>query len=368
MSRGLLTYLADRFVVQREDLATEALLFILRKSDAASAEILRILSDLGYIQSGTAVFRSQMRFEGGERPDLVAIVDGRARVLLEAKFWAGLTDHQPITYLDTLEKEGNGALVFVAPYRRLEILWMELERRIRESGRELGALVNPFRGARAATVGEIRLMAVSWNTLLTRIDQALAIEGEGELRESLGQLQTLCRREDTEAFLPITQEELTSSFPRRLEQFGVLVDDAVARIVKAGIADTKGLRAAAGNGWYGRYVHLAGTGCLLHVSSRKWADVESTPIWLRVKDRNWEVSPELRSAFDQAQSAGLFRYYDRGNGLEVPIQVLLGRERAAVLDRITDQMTVAYEVLSGADLPPKRAASPSEIPEDPEEE
>jgi hypothetical protein len=198
---------------------------------------------------------------------------------------------------------------------------------------------------------------VSWNTLLARIDQALAVEGEAELRESLGQLHTLCLREDTEAFLPISQEELTGSFPRRLTQFGTLVDDAVTRLAALGIASTKGLRAAAGNGWYGKYILLSGAGCLVHVGSGKWARVEATPIWIRVKDRNWIVSPELRAAFDQAQSEGLFRYYDFGKGLEIPIHLPLGRERDAVLDSIVDQLKVVIDVLASAGLPPKRTDS-----------
>lgn len=354
MSRGLLTHLADRFVNQREDLATEALLFVLQESADARAEVVRILNDLGCSIEGNATFRSQVTGDGGERPDLVGVIDGEERVLFEAKFWAGLTGNQPVAYLSRVEAAGGDALVFIAPERRLEILWIELEKRIHESGGTVGSRSSPFPGAISATVGGVQLAAVSWQAILARMERALAASGEAELLESLGQLQALCEREDRDAFLPIAGDELTSSFPRRLKQFGILVDDAVARLVDSGVADTKGLRAAAGNGWYGRYVHLDGAGCLVHVSGRKWADVESTPIWVRVKDRNWEISSELRNALDRAQSSGILRFVDLGEGLEIPISLLLGRDRADVLDDIVRQLEQLVHVLSSADLPAKR--------------
>jgi hypothetical protein len=268
MSRGLLTYLADRFVTQREDLATEALLFILRESAHARAEVMRILSDLECGCDGEPVFRSQANGERRERPDLVCVVDGQEQVLFEAKFWAGLTDNQPVGYLSRLENVNGGALVFVAPEKRLEILWVVLDKRIRDAGGVLGERRAPIPGAFVANSGGTSLAAITWTTLLSRIERALAASGEQELIESLGQLKVLCSREDREAFLPITGDELTNGFPRRLLQFGFLIDDAVERLVAEGLADTKGLRAAAGNGWYGRYLHLDGAGCLIHVSTQ----------------------------------------------------------------------------------------------------
>ena len=81
MSRGLLTHLADRFVTQREDLATEALLFVLHESPNARAEVVRLLNDLGCSIEGSALFRSQATGDGGERPDLVGVIDGAERLL-----------------------------------------------------------------------------------------------------------------------------------------------------------------------------------------------------------------------------------------------------------------------------------------------
>jgi hypothetical protein len=49
--------------------------------------------------------------------------------MIEAKFWAGLTDRQRVHYLRRLE-HNRALLLFVAPAQRLESLWPELERRV----------------------------------------------------------------------------------------------------------------------------------------------------------------------------------------------------------------------------------------------
>ena len=67
----------------------------------------------------------------GERLDLVAYdAGGSERVLIEAKFWAGLTDNQPNTYLARLLRAGEPAvLLFVAPEQRLVTVWTEIRGR-----------------------------------------------------------------------------------------------------------------------------------------------------------------------------------------------------------------------------------------------
>jgi len=366
VSRDLLAYLADRFVPQRENLATEALLFILERSEVARDSVMRLLVSLGCQLPSPLTYRSQVVGSQGETPDLVGIdPTGRESVLVEAKFWAGLTDHQPVTYLARLETVGGSALVFLAPERRLELLWFELARRIHESGRDVGSRRSPLPGAVLAPVGEVHLAVISWGCLLGFISEALAGAGERELLESLGQLQALCHREDHLAFLPLEGHELTSSLPRRLLQFGELIDETVARLEGSGLASTKRLRAAAGNGWFGRYLLLSGAGCLLQVNAANWAGLEMTPIWLRVTDCNWQVSMGLRIAFVAAQAAGHLRFHDRGTGLEVPIRLQPGMDREAALASMLGQIRDIASILEAAELPPliTDAGPPGEEPQ-----
>ena len=82
-----------------------------------------------------------------------------------------------------------------------------------------------------ASAGSVHLALASWQTLLCHLCEGLRAAGEREPLESLGQLKALYEREDRDAFLSVVSEELTSSFARRLIQFGELIDAAVARLV-----------------------------------------------------------------------------------------------------------------------------------------
>ena len=63
----------------------------------------------------------------GTRPDLAGYDEsGREHVLIEAKFTAGLTPHQPCKYLKRLrQKRQPSVVLFVAPAERREKLWKE---------------------------------------------------------------------------------------------------------------------------------------------------------------------------------------------------------------------------------------------------
>ncbi len=102
-----------------------------------------------------------------ERLDLVAYDERDSeRVLIEVKFWAGLTDKQPEEYLKRLPRDGDPAvLLFVAPEQRLVTLWAEICRQAEEADWDLGTDAG-IEGLRSVTVvgGPRRLMLTSWRS------------------------------------------------------------------------------------------------------------------------------------------------------------------------------------------------------------
>jgi hypothetical protein len=72
-------------------------------------------------------FRTQSPAENLAIPDLAGFnAEGRVRILLENKFWVGLTANQPAAYLERLPEDGLGLLLLVVPRRRLHALWPDL--------------------------------------------------------------------------------------------------------------------------------------------------------------------------------------------------------------------------------------------------
>jgi hypothetical protein len=127
---GLIAHLVTRFAAHPENLATEALAYILRNSGTARLAFLRHLSEFGPALPETLTFRTQASGADNAIPDLIgADEEGRQLVIAEAKFWAGLSDHQPSTYLRRLPADHPGVVIFVAPQARFQTLWPELLRR-----------------------------------------------------------------------------------------------------------------------------------------------------------------------------------------------------------------------------------------------
>ena len=129
----LLSHLARNLTDRTEDLAVEALGYILGKSPA-SREALN--SMVGNDIPRVVRVATQVIGEDRTRPDLVGFDGhGQERVLIEAKFWAALTENQPNTYLERLPDDDTSLLLFVAPEARLQSLWPELLRRTRNAGK-----------------------------------------------------------------------------------------------------------------------------------------------------------------------------------------------------------------------------------------
>lgn len=284
----LLAHLAERFVSQRENLATEALTYILTRSRVARVAFIRSFRLAGADLPAELRFRTQAAGPDDAIPDLVGEDEsGTVCLIVEAKFWAGLTEAQPCVYLRRLDARANSVLAFVVPERRVDLVWHELLRRCVADHLEVVAKREAV-GIRHARVGtSTRLILVHWRAILANMLSDLSSAGEVLLASDLRQLQGLCDREDDEAFLPLSSAELTGNSGRRVIQYSDLVDDLTSRLVDLDVADVHRLRAAAGKGWYGKYLRIHGVGCLLHFSASKWSRNALSPLWLRVVGPNW---------------------------------------------------------------------------------
>ena len=269
------------------------------------------------------------------RPDLVGFDhQGRERLLVEAKFWAGLTDNQPQGYLDRLTDNGGAtALLFVAPRARLETLWAEL---CRLTGCEPGPAAGDPRSA--AIAGDKSLILTSWPALLNSLSAQAALQGDRLVEADISQLRALCERQDEAAFLPLRPGEFAPAFPRRLLQLNRLVDDATELAVNSEIASTEGLSRTPQAWGYGRYLVLgrASTdvwaGAWFGVHQQFWASSRETPLWLVFSAWAGTVPMEvLRQRLGEDIWAGT------ENAIPVELPTLV--ERDAVLRAVVERLS-----------------------------
>ena len=310
----LLAHLTPILTDRVEDTAVEALGYILSKSPSSRSALNRVLrsavADLNSIER----VRTQVTGDTGARPDLVGFDEhDKERVLIEAKFWAGLTENQPNGYLKRLPTDGPSALLFVAPEARRDTLWAELQRRataeLNDSSEE-----NGLRSAKVC--GSQRfLMLTSWRSLLGQMANQSSEAGESSTQIDIRQLQGLTERMDEEAFLPLQSMELAPSFARRMLGLNRLIDDATQRGIRDKWISTKGLAVAAHTTGYGRWIRLYGETAWFGVNVWSWAQKAETPIWVEFS----------RKKMPDGES-------------NIPVRLRVGVEYEAVLDEVVEEL------------------------------
>lgn len=355
MTSSVLAFLATRFSTHPENLATEALNFILARSSNARHALLDICRRLGHEGQEDLEFTAQVTNDAGARPDLVGrATDGSMPIVIEAKFWAGLTDRQPKAYLEQLPE--SGLLLFVAPAIRTQTLWPELVRRARGVSRVMH--VPQEQDHCSERIGTRTLALISWRALLGHMHTACALANE-PITADIHQLQALCEKMDTQAFLPLRPEDLTSNTGRRVMEFCDLADRITDALVAERQVSVKGLRATGGKGWYGRYMRFRGHGALLHFDARTWNKRGQSPLWLALYGRGFKpctVEP------DSLRERGISYHMSDGHCM-IAITLLEGVEREVVVQFAQQQ--ILDVIGSVADLGAQPDAQPPEM-DDPE--
>ena len=345
MVDSLVAHLAHKFSAQTENVATEGLGYCLRRS-AKAREALRQVAALTGIKVPQDLTFVNQEGIGGTVPDLTARdVEGSLVMLIEGKFWAGLTDSQPVAYLETLSQRSGKLLLFMAPGRRADTLWSELVRRTREARYAVPETEKIVDGLRCVKLDRGLVLALaSWGLVLAAIEHAAEDAGETEVAADVRQLIAMCDHMDSEKFLPLHSEEVAGIVGRRQLQFRELVDDACAALVATG--HVKKVRATLAS--YGDYHRCMRDedlrfGLVLMISYPHWATSRDTPIWLGILDSPGKVGPLTRpdrarpllSKLNLEVPPALF---DVGTHLLVPIYLALGVEKDAVVREIVAQV------------------------------
>ena len=348
----LLAHLALKLADHPENIAVEALGHILSTSPAAVRALEDMLRTGGAEIGKIAQIQTQDSDEEGSRPDLAGRdADGTKRMLIEAKFWAGLTERQPVKYLEHLLKQDQpSVLLFVAPAKRFEVLWNELCRLVKVANLKLVPKRTEEANLRSAVVnGKCRLMLTNWATLLDRMASRASTAGESHTECDIQQLRGLAEQMDEDAFLPLRPEELGPEFPRRLINLEKLVDDVIERLGQKELAaDTSKSQS---HTTYGRYLKLSGAGAWFGLDRNKWIKVRDTPLWLYF-NKEWEGLTSFGKIRDNLRPLGLKtppELFEADNELVVPIYLPVNVEEDAVRDAVVERIEEIGNLINPAD-------------------
>ncbi|MCY4503627.1 MAG: hypothetical protein OXE57_18985 [Alphaproteobacteria bacterium] len=312
--------------LQNEPAATQALAYILKSKPDIAKAFVEMLRDAD-IEFEPGRIEAELE-HGDSQPDLtIHDNEGRARLFVENKFWAGLTDAQPVSYLDHLLEDPPSALVFIVPEQRISTVWHELRARCSDAGLEW----KDAAGNRARVGGKTMLVA-SWKYVLETLLDAARSKGHDEVRADLLQLQALTNWTDSEAFLPLREDEVTDQeIVRRLMNYIGLINGIVNKLVDDGIADTKGFMPAATFDYIRRYFRTHDKFELsLAIVFKIWRDHGISPLWLVPQRGTVDAFEMIRGSFMDMRIPN--------EGPCIPIRLKAGVEQERVIEDAAAQI------------------------------
>jgi hypothetical protein len=338
---SLVAHLSSSFRTDEENVAISALGYILGCSLEASSALSAWLATIAPQVPKTLLYRTQAVGSAKERPDLAGRTEaGALKALVEAKFWAGLTPNQPVTYLKSLPE--GGILLFVVPLARFATIWNEIHARCADAGLPIENIQQSAE-LWSAGAGGRSIAMTSWRHLMDLLGAALRAAGRHGEASDVEQLRALTERMDDSAFLPLSEEETSSqAIPRRLLNLFALVDDINRAALAEGIAGKKdrgggGLRNSQGRGRSGWYMRLGVADIFLRYDTQLWAEFGQSPVWLSFVPEDVEGMTVARERLAAWKYARPQRLYEKG-GLHVPIRLLTGQESQAVVRNVLNQL------------------------------
>ena len=345
---SLLGAVAKRHAYSLEDAATDALSFILSHRASARKALSEFLKDDAGQPLPVTKVESWAATEHGAIPDL-ACLDEHDNVVafIESKFWATLTDHQPVTYWRALSADNPSVLLFLAPHSRIESgsLWDELVDRLRKADIEVVDESRSDGLVTAAAKDGRRLMLSSWDVLLGHIAEAARRDGDSQVCFEIAQLQGL-------AAAAVKGEKTTPD-----ENLRKSLADAVERLKRLGWVNTDGLTVGIGANYFARYFRLAGApaGLRIDYEDEKQRPDRSLGLWFW-HERNARLAVEdVARLLDQAGGAELEW---RGTEVFLPIVLPEDADDQATVNTIVAQLERIARLLD-RDGPTYRDASDS---------
>lgn len=280
------------------------------------------------------------------RPD-VTIYDaaGQPRVFVEAAFWEGVPEAQPVEYLRELPGDLPAALVYIAPRKRIQSLWEILHERCAgklEIEVEDEPPTDEAVRARVGAVGARVLLVASWAYVLGTLQR---VTEHSAVEQDIVQLRGLAKRMETAAFLPLEEDEAAdAALARRLLCYRGLVHKVAGRLEKEGLATELKYRQPS-------FRMQRDEGCAMRLDGEfdlrfgielgAWRDSGITPLWCVLTGSesfstlgNWL---RIKQRFDGVRSYG--------DGLYIPVRLKTGVDEPAVIDDAVDRMRGIADVL-----------------------
>jgi hypothetical protein len=332
---SLLGQFYTRIKGSQEDIASEGLTYILQRSASARQALSKIIQlesgltfeDINYITQNVG--------EKLERPDISGIdKKGKEVVILEAKFWASLTDNQPIEYLSRLSP--NSILIFICPTLRVRPVFDELHMRLNKAN--VSFQINNSQHSFILENNK-NLIVKTWQEILGTIRLHIAQDNEQLLLSDIDQIIGLCETIDNNSFLPYQSEDFAPGIAKKINSYYDIADKVIDELKKRKIANTSNLNATPQKYGYTRYFKIYNMGLALNVRFDIWERVADTPFWLNIKDDKWVQNERIKVELKNIATKNDTIYYESNKReFYLPIFPLLDKTEDLVINDIAEKI------------------------------
>lgn len=336
---SLLSFVVLKHTQGPEDAATDALRFILSRSESAMSAMAKLLGDAGEpLPIAKATTQESLEISGASPDMWLRDSNDNVTAFVESKFWAPLTPNQPVTYWEALPTDRRTTLLFLAPQSRVNdgYLWDELVSRLREKGHELGAADQSESLVVASeSNGKRCLMLTSWENLLELMAEKAERDGDVKAAFEIAELKMLATR---------AAEGVSDDKNETIKQ---VTGDIVHRLVHAGWANSDGLSWGAGYGYFCRYLLLSGAWAWLGRIDKALEQMPEAPLWLCFyydsDDRAPVSAAEVRTRLgDKVYSGTELQSWAE---VMVPITLRPGVDLRSVRDTIVDELVRIAKII-----------------------
>ena len=346
---SLLAKFYNQIKISHEDIVSESLTYILEKSAVAKEVIATQIQSKTGNSMPTLHYHTQIVKENLGRTDISGIdSQGKEKVILEAKFWASLTENQPISYLKRLDR--NGTLVFICPSLRKVSLYKELFRRIQSEKLPFEEFSNSFK------LNNQYILIWSWTEILELIKAELKIHQETELLSDIEQLIGLCEVVDKNSFLPLTEKDLSPNIGKKVNSFYEIVDGVIAELNKSEHFNNKGLGNGSSRNKYYVYRNYYNYTISFGLNFEYWAKEADTPFFLKIEERDDKITNIDKGKYSQPEELkskikkitliiGKTILEDKKEGNFIPIYPKTEEDRDNVIKDMVAQINEIFTLL-----------------------
>lgn len=224
-----------------------------------------------------------------------------------------------------------------------------------------GALAGGVQSMPLSTTGHV-LAAMSWETLLHRMDAAMAKQGDTEGLAELAQLRGLVQWRTAVGWVPLAPEDLPQRVGRQLHAVHTVMKSVAQQVA----ATSKGkTRNGSGDNGFGRHVSTASGKSIWFGTWTSWWDrFGPGPAWAQIKFK----TPHETTMTSEALSTAGIRHHPRQGDIIIPLDLPLGVEKNVVEASVLVQINAIIATLDTLDVEVvEDTADPTNGVEEPEE-